>query len=588
MDKLKPILAQKFWIIGVVALLVPLIGWWMDTSGMAERIDARTTTLDALNPDALVDPSTPNGEYVTALQGVNDIHAKRQRELEKKLFEEQKELRTWPKQVDPVMSGLKYRDPVDIDTRARYRQVYIDHFNDMVETTIQPYVPADMFRKESGIVAIGDQQQSQLTQADYYPAIHRIHSEQEWQYSPPNSQEMWDAQEDIWLVRSLLEAVALLNRDATRIGDAPIRQIIKLELRGGSRKPETPPGTADPMAAEGGSNGAPGMEMPNFGMGGGLGMGDPDGGGFGSQTASASFANELDKVFGPAVEPVAATGADGMPAPESSSPTMMMPEGPGAGGLAGQKLRRYVDDDPALPYKTRGFYLELRMRHEDLPRFQAALVSLDWPTTLLRVQQVSLYHDFEQVPLVAGGGGAGMERGGFRRPPGGGGFNPRIRPMPPGGRGFGPGADGLGGEGAVILGRQDDTQQQDSLAVALQEPYMAHVAIAGLMTIYRSPEIDEEAIEENAQAEEAAEAADPNAVPPAPVNPDGTPQPTPEGEPTTTPNPMDTPTAAPSDATAAPANTPAGTTTPTPPVSPPADNPTNPTPEPNTPANPSP
>ena len=46
MDKLKPILAQKFWILSAVCLLLPLTGWWLATGAMALEYTTRTKAID--------------------------------------------------------------------------------------------------------------------------------------------------------------------------------------------------------------------------------------------------------------------------------------------------------------------------------------------------------------------------------------------------------------------------------------------------------------------------------------------------------------------------------------------------------------
>ena len=46
MDKLKPVLEQKFWIFTGLALLLPLIGWFIATKTYATGVEERETAID--------------------------------------------------------------------------------------------------------------------------------------------------------------------------------------------------------------------------------------------------------------------------------------------------------------------------------------------------------------------------------------------------------------------------------------------------------------------------------------------------------------------------------------------------------------
>ncbi len=541
MEKLQPILKHKFWIITGVALLVPIIGWFMDRGAIAERIQTRWDTLSKLAPPS--GANTPNQTYIDGIKAVNKQQAERQKILERELYDEQKQLWFWPAELSDRMQEKAYRDRVAISILQDYRIAYNDHFvKDVVESTIRPY-RVSFSGEESGLVKVDGGNGNfggggggyggmmaggrefgggsvGLTD-DWFPSsIQHIDAKSAWGTEPPTPKQMWDAQEDLWLIQSLLKAVAEVNDGARRVSDAPIREIHTLFLRGGSRP--DPEAAAAAAGADAGGYGGGGM-MPE-GAGGGLGgmfgsrMGGREGAGM-TELQDADFSGELDDVFG-SDAPVVAMGADAG-GYGGGSPGGMMPEGAGMmsggiGGMAGGKenRRRYVDDSPDLPYKTRGFYLHVTMLHSDLPRLQAALVSRGWPVTLLRVQYVSKHHDFRGMDINSSGGGRNNRRMGFEGP-----MRRRPRGLTPGGN-FGEGPMGLangpgggGGPGGVVL-TPNVEEQQTLWDAAMEDPYLADVAIAGLMTLYSSPDIDEEAIQE-AEAEDLAkqQAAQQNATP---------------------------------------------------------------------------
>ncbi|MDB5388820.1 MAG: hypothetical protein JWM11_4466, partial [Planctomycetaceae bacterium] len=69
MDKLKPILAQKFWILSGLCLLLPLAGWWVDTASMSAEITSRTAAIKAAF-DGIPKPG-PNKQWTDQVEARN-------------------------------------------------------------------------------------------------------------------------------------------------------------------------------------------------------------------------------------------------------------------------------------------------------------------------------------------------------------------------------------------------------------------------------------------------------------------------------------------------------------------------------------
>ena len=63
MDKLQPVLAHKFWILFVLALLLPTYGWWATTGTLEAEIDDRTGKIDNAFKEGKVDGSPPNAGF---------------------------------------------------------------------------------------------------------------------------------------------------------------------------------------------------------------------------------------------------------------------------------------------------------------------------------------------------------------------------------------------------------------------------------------------------------------------------------------------------------------------------------------------
>lgn len=565
MEKLQPLIKHKFWVIAGLALLLPFVGWWLSTSAVAEHIQQRWDKLQ--NTKVTQAAGQPNQDYIAKIEAVNTVLSDRQSKLDLELYNKQKNLRTWPQYVSKTMDNKHFGDRVDTSTLRIYARNLQDEIVSMLDD-IPRYKFHPTTFEESGMVYVES--------LDVIPP-----EKKKWpDGNPPTSRVMWETQEDVWLTRSILNAIKKVNNDAgaTKITDAPIRQIFLLHFRGGSRPQETAGATdggaggMDGGGLEGGDGmgggGVPGppggVVTPGFGNR--MAGDDMDGGGGSNANSMLGFDSQiqmnLDAIFGPATVQ-AAQGAGGDEAGGGGAPVVPGNAGlsGGEGAGSGQQLRRYVDDDPSLPYKTRGFYLEVYMLHDKLPDLQAALVSMPWPTELLMIHQVSdklddiiaIREDANDMVLPPAGGQ--FAPGGETR---GGRFNFQNRQRGFGGaRGGAPG-DGFGrfGGGAANRGGRfggglpgmdmeggrrfpmgnrnpmdmegggvDNTRSQELLYYkAMDDFYVTRIGIAGLMTIYRSPEEMATAKAEGADGASMEGQVDPN-VPPTDQNATGTPAP---------------------------------------------------------------
>lgn len=557
MDKLKPILAQKFWILSAICLILPLTGWWLATGAMAQTFQTRKKAID----DAFsgIPQPGPNNNWTMRVEALNKEEEQKVKQTGDFLWGQQLELMTWPKDVVDGVEKAGYRGEIAAKTRSDYRSAYEV---EIVELHKIPS-PLDPLTGE-GLVDFP---------IEIIPYLG-------WGASniPPSSVEMWDTQEDIWLYRSLLQAVATINKQygSLSIVDSVIKQIKYLELRGG-----TPGGAkaaaeaagalagagAEGAAGAGAMPGMPGPGGPRGAEGGGLSglLGGASGGGD-SMNASFDPAEQLgsDEMAAPTPEGGADPAAAGAAGPGG-------PAGPGglgmmAGGQATVK-KRYIDETPK--YKTRGFYMEVVMDHRKLPEFIAELSDSRWPVRVIRVQQVDV--DLADVNATAGVGttGPGGGRGpGMGRPggmpgamPGGRGAEMRGgagigRPGPAAGAGGigraaprpagGVPRGGIGAEGGV-------TESTVDVQAAMSDPYLVNVALSGIFTLYLPPEAP-------AGAEGAPAAGDPAASTPAAGTPAAAPAATTAVDPnattaagTTPPTTADKAATAPADPAAAPA-----------------------------------
>src|SRR5262245_41049602 len=131
MDKLRQVLQYKFWIVLVVALILPVVGWSMARSGMMQETETRTKTLDELEKKLSAGADDPNSDWQTGLQAINSVQKSQIREAWLALYEHQKQFMTWPRLVPD--------DPAKFEPHhlERYRVKYAEEI-EKVRQTVKP------------------------------------------------------------------------------------------------------------------------------------------------------------------------------------------------------------------------------------------------------------------------------------------------------------------------------------------------------------------------------------------------------------------------------------------------------------------
>lgn len=573
MDKLEPIIRHRFWILCGLVFVLALVGWWLASSSLATTIDTRIKVITDAEK-GIPTGSVPSADYAAKLSTINNQQEKQVELARTMLWDQQRAKMVWPRNIQPYAE------------QAGYRGEFAPLARDIYRTSS----PSDIARVWQKVRPFNQQTGDGVVVFPFQGMPVKY-----WQDLPPTSQEMWDAQEDLWLLDSLFSTITYINGGETSNNrlDASIHQILKLELVGGKR--------GEPIDAPAGD----GSGGPGSGFGaeasGGPGSGGMMGGRGGKITIPTTADFPVKEEFGSPGGQMGMSG--GMSDSGFSGDPSMSPDG---GGGEAVKPRRYIDDEEGSPFKTRGFYMVLLMDHRRIPDLIAELTSNDrsvWPVEVVRVQMVRKNEDAVVRSGGMGMGSPGMGMGGGEM---GGGFGGGSANNFGGGQRF----DGMGGGGNFggnlppeLIGGQSPMNPQDAnnpalqaklqaanqaLQNALTDPNIAEVAIAGYFTLYTPPEAVVAAAEE-AAADAAATPdtdtpaavdpagvdpamVDPAAVDPAGVNPVGV-----------DPAAMDpgaiapgaTPPAgiAPGTAPGTPAPTAPGAEVPTTPVAPPATNP---------------
>ena len=506
MDKLKPVLANKFWILCALALVLPPSGWFLGARQLVKESLQRKTALETTFGKAKLSGTVPNQSWADAVEKRTAVQETYFRAAAEKLWNRQKRLMAWPPTVASLMSGAAYRKPAANQNIAanNFRSAYYIYLRQ-----IWKIVDPVGYPRPGGQPVSKDHVGKIVLDWETIPKI----SEGTWRELPPTSGEMWDAQEDVWLVTALLRSIADVNRDATNIADASIRQIETLRLMGGNRN-SGDAGAAGAagaaggaMAAGGGMSAAEAAVDVGGGIGGGPGFIQRRSLASGQVSGRAGSNKPVD--FPPEDEFGSAAGAP-VGAPEGGAAVDADAAGMGAAGmdatgmgaagmgLVAPKERRYIDDDPDLPFRTRGFYLKVLMDHRRLPELVAALTNADFPVEIVRIQQQDHVSDMTRRATSAR-----TARRGATTDPGGAdttddrGFGGRLgRRSSFGGRG------GFRSRTGVVAGGSStepsdasalDAEARQTVKKALDDPELSWVVLQGLMTLYLPPKFEQQA-----------------------------------------------------------------------------------------------
>lgn len=469
MEKLKPILAQKFWIFFGIVLILPVVGYFMTTGELAAQIKTRMESLDSTFKGIPSGVDSPNEAWAKGLQLLNDQQALDNRLANEELWRVQKEKLRWPDDIAAVMNKAEYFKPVPAeqggaDLGFKYQDDYPREIHRLWEI-VDPLDDGKNLRDSD------KRRKVAFAKSD----LHQTNTAR-WIDLPPTHGDMWECQEDIWLQTELLQAIARVNANSISQGDAFVKQLGKILLFGATKAAPGAAGTAP-------GGGQPGQDGGGFGGMMAMGGGGPQNK---SGAISADVNINIAEEFTIIPDPTVLTGTGGSGAGGGGAAGGMMAKamgGEGGGGPPAQSpggttgpSKRYIDEDEKQPYKRRGFSIKLIMDHTKVPDLIAELMNSPFPVEIVRVQQAWL----SDTATLPGGGGASPFGG-----PGPGAFG-----------GFNPASGGETTAGVAAIADDPNAgagafarpgASANNSQSAMSDPNLAHVAILGVWTLYRPP-----------------------------------------------------------------------------------------------------
>lgn len=223
MDQLKDILNQaikyRFWIAVGLAAVIPMIGFFVahgsitdETGKKSAEITGAQKGLEAFSGEV------KNKQYITAVQERTEVLTKNVDESWRTLYERQAPLLDWPESVVDYFPKWGRARPADVDPNefsqatAIYMRDYRDYV-DKVYATIRPF----NYEDGTGVVVCPPED------ALLAPSTFTI-------TKPPSLGGVWDAQEKLWLQRTVLDVLNQVNKGAKDWDGAKVKQLVTMTV----------------------------------------------------------------------------------------------------------------------------------------------------------------------------------------------------------------------------------------------------------------------------------------------------------------------------------------------------------------------
>lgn len=476
MDKLQPIIKHHFWIVFLIALMLPPIAWWMTTGELAAEISERTSSLDSTFSGIADGRNAANDDWANGVNQLITVRTESNRLALDRLWKAQTDLMVWPSIVAEDMAKCPYRGEVD---DVKVKQVLPAWYREGYEQDVRRvwHIPEPI---DDGKTRV-DQDAKQKVVFPY-ESLPRI-AASKWEGLPPTWQEIWNAQEDLWLLSEVLSAVRETNSSTSSITDSYVKQIMQVQLFGGTAAAApsasgTSASATYPGSSGGGYPGMPGMSGGTTRRGGASPLSKP---------AEFPISEEYD---------VPSSSGNSYALGESGS-TMVAPA---AATDPNSDENRYVQSEEA--YRTRGFKLKVAIDQMQVPTLIRELLNSQYPIEIIRFQQSAMNPEEPGKPASRNstypGGNSFAQNSGY--PASGEGefdYSDDQESSLSESSGDDFGFDGEGG-GDALAGQTYTVPAIANVKAALEERDLVELVVIGEIYIYNPPAVDETAAEADA------------------------------------------------------------------------------------------
>lgn len=359
MDKLQPLIKHRFWILAALVPPLCIFGYYKANGAMKAATAERITALDGVI-SGIPSGTGANPTWTDAAKVLNEEYKQAVNVELVRVWEEQQARMTWPPSMQPFVPA-EYRGKFPDEAGFTYKNEYADLIADL-HASADPITPDPTGKGFSGKVWL-DQ---------------KLIPRHTFGQLSVESNKIWDAQEDLWYLQLIFDAIRNINRPAENAAKAAVRKVYKIELLGGTGESSVKATASSVSGGEGtmaGMHGA--MEMQ---MGSGQSeLGGRSGGGLSPPKVAFDPAEE----FGPQGGSSRSGTMQGTSADAMHGAAFTGSGQEGATNTSREPLR-YIKADESAKFQERGFYLSVLIDQKKIPDFLVELSNADWPIRIVR------------------------------------------------------------------------------------------------------------------------------------------------------------------------------------------------------------
>lgn len=224
MDQVKDILNKliqyRFWIAVGLAIIIPMAGFFVAHGSITEETTKKAAEIKSASEG--VKPFTSgevkNQQFIAAVKEKTEVLSRNVDESWRTLYDRQAPLLDWPESVGDYFPKWGRVYPADIDANeiSRAREYYIRDYDDYVDKVYATIRPFD-YEEGTGVV-VAPPKEALLNPSTF--SITKL----------PSLSDVWDAQEKLWLQRTVLDVLNQVNRNAKDWESAKVKQIFTLTV----------------------------------------------------------------------------------------------------------------------------------------------------------------------------------------------------------------------------------------------------------------------------------------------------------------------------------------------------------------------
>ncbi|WP_337177832.1 hypothetical protein [Paludisphaera sp.] len=224
MDQVKAFLSQvvryRFWISICVAVLFSAGAYVLGSGPVQKAAEDEKNKIESAYKDVqqYASSAVPTADFAPIVQAKTEVLNKDVDAAWEALYERQAPLLTWPETVAERFTKWGRKWPEDVAGTAVQLAIidYIEAYPEYVDSVFKVFRPFDY---ETGEGVVASAPRDQLLQVVAFD-INKL----------PKLNEVWSAQERLWVQRTVLEVIADVNRDARDWDTASVKEIKVLEV----------------------------------------------------------------------------------------------------------------------------------------------------------------------------------------------------------------------------------------------------------------------------------------------------------------------------------------------------------------------